>query len=292
MGARLSVHGFGTEQRRTAHPGRRTGLRAMAAGLALLAAVICFCRYGSRLAGDPQGDISAFIGAVRRKSTSAIAALVHAPGLELTESALTPLFRMADLDEGSSLAALEASLRGQLRGEPPAEGYDAFVMSPTPVLFFFRSWRITLLPARLTLFTAAPDCDFTLNGWPVTQGGAGSCELSGLLPGYHDARLLYTGYGMEAASPVVRVPCFSREARAELAFSGCRRVALAAREGDGALYINGRKTDIRPEGGYLRFTAVRGMRVRLEPGPAAEDAPWEFVVEDPALLEEAPRPAP
>lgn len=259
----------------------KTGLIALLLVLVLAAGGVGLYFYGSSLAGDPEEDIAAFMGAIRRKSVSGITSVVSSEGLTLNESTLTPIFRLADEQDGKPLAELEASLLGQLDGKAPAKGLEAIALVSEKKLLFFSAWQIVIRPVNLELTTSAPDCLFLVDGEPVSPQAAAQHTAQGLVPGFHDVRVRYEGYGLEASSPAVRALCLAN-ASVEVPFPECAAVSIPC-DFEADVYINGELTEIKAEGGALTFTAVRGMKLRIQPQRGGET--YEHTVEDPKLLE-------
>lgn len=186
----------------------------------VLLALVGAWRYGVQLAGHPEEEIAALIGAIRRKSVSGVASVVEAPGLTLSEGSLTPLFRMADEASGQALEELEARLSEQVRTGEPTE-HEAIAMEVAEQFLWFCRWQIVFRPVSLTLTTDAPDCILWLDGEPLSEHPETSIQLDGLMPGLHHARVYYTQNGMVRMSPIQPVACLMEEMTWEILFPDC-----------------------------------------------------------------------
>lgn len=237
--------------------------------------------YGNRLKARDAEQITDFVQAIRRKSVSTIQEIARSPGLELSESTLAPLFKMADPDGGALLDELEASLTGQLEGGDGNPAYSAITLEPEKTLFVFTTHTIVLTPVSLELGSSLPGAEYMVDGETASAG-----TVEGLVPGLHDVFAKYEKYGVTLRSEAAQLRCFSTTTAHEARFD-VKEDRIPFDYEDATVYINGEKTDIKPVDGYIPIApSIAGMQVTIEAVDGGSRYTADFVIQTPGAMGE------
>ncbi len=247
----------------------------------LAAAGVGFYFYGSRLAGDPQTDIAALVGAIRTGDAAGVTALTCVPTpIVLGDTGLAPLLRLGEREYEEHLDALSASLLGQLAGAPPAKGCEAFILESEKTLLFFTKYHIVMKPVALQLTNITSGSVPYVSGNATGRVSAQPLHVTGLLPGVYDTGARWQHYDMDLSSERA-VVCLG-DAEADVSIPAIREVAMPCGELPLTLSINGIDTGITATDGVLRFAAARGMTLRF--AMPDESLFFEWPLTDPAEL--------
>lgn len=217
----------------------------------------------------PQNAVDEFIAAVSAGDTQYMLAhmetgdsgLASAEDAKLMCAAMTENLNLVDFK--AHLLAADGDWAGG-----SDERYSAFSFKQTKDSLFFQKFAVVVSPIEVVVHTAIEDITLYVDDKPVkTSESADGLKLM-LPPGAHAIRAVYEEYGSEYELGAADVISFSKTQPSSVSVTeklASAEIELSGLETNLQVLINGDKTDIKAEGGFIVLNPVfSGMTITVK----------------------------
>lgn len=242
----------------------------------ILAGVAGFAGLKIKAKNAPEKAVNTFVDAVSSGDTKYVLANIETSGSGLTsaDDAKKMLSSMAEnLDMKKLKGHLLASQGDWVGGND--EKYNCFSLKQTKDSLFSQKFIVKISPVQLTVQTDIKDLTLYVDDKKVDAQPTDGGVVLKLAPGSHKIRATYQKYGPEYELGKTEITSFSTTENPTVSMTknlATAEIELAGIETGLQILVNGSKTDIKPDDGFVVINpAFTGMKITVKCDQYSQD---------------------